>query len=158
MEPAGPARGRLLIALAAALVLGATVAAVLALGGNDDPERPESVAASAACIRAWNGDPAATSYGRHNFNFHRYTGALVTRLTAQAEEVAEGEGGTCAVIFPSEVLDSEPFAAGQVLRRDGWRPITSLDGIELARVGELQADAAQAPNTTLDTAGRLTAN
>jgi hypothetical protein len=72
--------------------------------------------------------------------------------------VEEGDGGVCAVIFPSKALDPEPFAAGQVLLRGAWLPITSLKGVELARVAELQADAAQAPNTTLDTAGELTAN
>jgi hypothetical protein len=157
MEPAESARGRLLIALGAAIVLAATIVAVLALGGGDE-ERSSSTAASATCIRTWNTDPAATSYGRHNFNFHSYTGALVTYLTEQAEEVGEGEGGICAVIFPSEVLDTEPFAAGQVLRKGKWLPITSLESIELTRVGELQAQAAQEANTILDTAGRLTAN
>jgi hypothetical protein len=109
VEPGEPAeRGRLLIALAAALVLAGTVAAVIALGGNDEPARATGAVAPPACIRAWNGDPAATSYGRHNFNFHRYTGALVTHLTENADEVGEGEGGVCAVIFPSKVLDPEP--------------------------------------------------
>jgi hypothetical protein len=80
----------------------------------------------------------------------------VTFLTPQGAVVEEGAGASCAVIFPSKVLDPEPFAAGEVLHTDGWQPISELPGIELARVGELQADAAQAPNTILDTTGRLT--
>jgi hypothetical protein len=147
----------LLIALVAAVVLGGTVVAVLALGGNDASSNHDAGAASDECIQAWNGDPAALSYGRHNFNFHRYTGALVTYLTPDAEEVGQGDGGVCAVIFPSRVLDPEPFAAGQVLQGGEWHPITDLKGIELARVAELQVDAAKGPNTTLDTRGKLTA-
>jgi hypothetical protein len=155
VDGAGSQRARLAIALGAALVLGAIVIAVVALGGGDDEE--SVVAAAPACIRAWNGDPAATAYGRHNFDFHRYTGALVTFLTPQGSVVGEGEGGRCAVIFPSKVLDPEPFAAGQVLHGESWQPISELAGIELTRVGELQADAAQGPNTILDTEGELTA-
>ena len=149
------ARARLAFALVAALVLGAIVVIVVVLGGGD--EGPETLtAASPACLRAWNGDPGATAYGRHNFNFHQYTGALVTFLTQDGAVVEEDEGGKCAVIFPSRVLDPEPFAAGEVLDRSRWVPISSLPGIQLAQVGELQVEAANAPNTVLDTAGRLT--
>jgi hypothetical protein len=149
------ARGRLLIALGAAVILAATVIAVVALG--DGEEAASGSVASPECIKDWNGDPAATSYGRHNFNFHDYTGALVTFLDEAAREVEEAEG-MCAVVFPSRVLDTEPFAAGQVIKGRRWVPITSLRGVELSRIGELQADAAQAPNTILDTTGKLTAN
>jgi len=154
-QEASEARGRLAIAGVAALILAATVVAVVALGGGDS-DRATATAASPECIRAWNGDLAATSYGRHNFNFHDYTGALVTFLDQRGNEVAEDDG-ICAVVFPSKVLDPEPFAAGQVLRDGRWVPISSLGGVELERIGELQADAAQAPNTILDTTGKLTA-
>jgi hypothetical protein len=156
VEASAPqARGRLLIAAVAAAVLAAIVIAVIALGGSGSS--PRTVAAAApACIRAWNSDPAATAYGRHNFNFHSYDGALVTFLSPQAEEIGEDEGGSCAVIFPSRVLDPEPIAAGQVLRGRRWIPLSSLPGIELARVAELQVDAAETPNTALDTTGELT--
>lgn len=143
-----------MIALGAALVLGGIVAAVVALGGGDgDP--PATVAAAPACVRSWNEDVAATAYGRHNFNFHEYDGALVTFLTDDGRQVEEGEGGKCAVIFPSRVLDTEPFAAGELLRGGRWLPLSELPGIELARVAELQAEAARAPNTSLDPTGRL---
>jgi hypothetical protein len=150
------ARGRVLIALGAAAALAAIIAAVLALGGGEDQAQTLTVAAP-ACIRAWNGDPGATAYGRHNFNFHQYTGALVTFLDERAAVVGEKEGGRCAVIFPSRVLDPEPFAAGQVLRGGTWEPISALDGVQLSRIAELQVDAARAPNTVLDTVGKLTA-
>jgi hypothetical protein len=148
-------RTRLAFAVIAALVLGAIVVAVVVLGGGEDGAEGVTAAAP-ACIRAWNGDPRATAYGRHNFNFHRYDGALVTFLTPEAEVVEAGEGGKCAVIFPSRVLDPEPIAAGQVLEHRLWTPISTLQGIQLARVAELQVDAARAPNTLLDTTGKLT--
>lgn len=147
------ARGRLVIAGAAAALLVAIVVAVLALGGADAEERT-AFAPSPACMRAWNEDQAATTYGRHNFNFHLYEGALVTFLDADAREVGEDEGD-CAVVFPSRVLDSEPVAAGQILDGRRWKPISSIEGIELARVAELQVAAAEAPNAALDGTGQL---
>jgi hypothetical protein len=147
-------RARLLIALGAALVLAAIVIGVAVLGGEDEAQT--AAAADPACISAWNENPAAAAYGRHNFNFHRYDGALVTFLSSDAEVVAKGEDGRCAVIFPSEVLDSEPIAAGQILAGSRWEPISNLPGIELTRVAELQVDAAQAPNATLGMTGELT--
>ena len=147
-------RGRLLIAGAALALLAVIVTVVLVLGGGDSEAQRAVEPPSAECVEAWNSDPAATAYGRHNFNFHRYEGALVTFLDAAAEEVEEGQGD-CAVVFPSEVLDTEPIAAGQVLTGREWTPISSLDGIELSRVGELQVLAAEAPNAALDGTGEL---
>jgi hypothetical protein len=80
---------------------------------------------------------------------------LVTYLSREGEEVGPGEGGLCAVIFPSESLDPEPVAAGQVHEKRLWYPISELEEIELTRVAELQAQAAQGPNTTLDREGVL---
>ena len=152
-DGAPSSRGRILIAAAAAVVLGAAIALIaLASGGG---EGREAVAAPQRCIEAWNRDQAARAYGRHNFSFHLYKGALVTFLTETGREVEEGQGGLCAVVFPARALDPEPFAAGQVLRRDTWVPIADLEGVELSRVAELQTLAAGSPNTTLDVQGAL---
>ena len=149
---AGSARGRLAIALGACALLAAIVVIVLALGGGG--EQRAAVPLEPECVSAWNADTEATAYGRHNFNFHRYEGALVTSLGAAAQEVGAGEGD-CAVVFPSQVLDSEPFAAGQVLQGRVWKPLSSLPDIELTRVAELQVSAAEAPNALLDASGQL---
>ena len=114
-EPSAIPRARILIAAGAAVVLAAIIAVVAVASGGDSDERA-TVAAPARCIEAWNADQAARAYGRHNFSFHLYEGALVTFLSKTGEEVGEGEGGLCAVIFPSQALDPEPFAAGQVLK------------------------------------------
>ena len=145
-------RARIAIAVGAAVALIAIVA-VVALASGGGSER-EAVAADEECIQAWNSDAAARAYGRHNFSFHLYKGALVTHLDAEANEVGADEG-FCAVVFPAEVLDAEPFAAGQVLRGKQWSPISQLDQVDLARVGELQVLAAGAPNTVLDVRGVL---
>jgi hypothetical protein len=149
-----PARARIALAVAAALVLGGLVVAIgLARGGDDDA--PVS-GPYPFCIRSWNSDPAATAYGRHNFNSHRYEGALVTFLDLAANELAGGEGGHCAVVFPSRALDAEPFAAGQVLIGSRWQPISLLEGVSTVRVAELQARAADAGvNSSLAASGRL---
>jgi hypothetical protein len=147
-------RARLAIALGAAVVLTAIVVVVaVASGGGSDDEPPPP--APPNCVEAWNADPAALAYGRHNFNFHLYTGALVTFLALDGEVVGTGEVGLCAVIFPSEALDPEPFAAGQVLQGRNWKPISELPEVELRRLAELQVQAAGAPNTTLDDRGEL---
>jgi hypothetical protein len=152
-EQASP-RARLAIALVAGVALAAIIVVVAIASGGDDDQAV--AAAPTRCVEAWNSDEAARGYGRHNFNFHLYTGALVTFLSSDGLEVGGESGGLCAVIFPSEALDPEPVAAGQVLRKRIWVPISELEGIELTRVAELQALAAEAPNTTLDTGGSLT--
>jgi len=156
MEASGApsARGRLAIASTAAAVLVAIVVAVVLLGGADSEGDRAVFPPSAQCMRDWNTDQAATTYGRHNFNFHLYEGALVTFLDADAEEVDEPDGD-CAVVFPSRVLDSEPVAAGQILDGRRWKPISTIEGIDLSRVGELQVAAAEAPNAALDATGQL---
>jgi hypothetical protein len=156
MEEADPAqaRARILIAAGAGVALVAIIAVVAVASGGKSGERA-AVAAPKHCVAAWNSDQAARSYGRHNFSFHLYTGALVTFLSETGEEVGEGDGGLCAVIFPSQALDPEPFAAGQVLKGKFWFPISGLEGIELSRLAELQVIAAGSPNTTLDVQGVL---
>lgn len=149
-----PARARIALALAAALVLGGLVVAIgLARGGGGDSA---ALGPDPFCVRSWNSDPAATAYGRHNFNSHRYEGALVTFLDLAANELAAGEGGHCAVVFPSRALDPEPFAAGQVLIGSRWQSISLLEGVSTVRVAELQARAAgSGVNASLAASGRL---
>lgn len=146
-------RARIAFAAAAAVALIAIVVVVAAASGGGDEREP--VVADPACVEAWNADAGARAYGRHNFSFHLYEGALVTYLDPDGDEVGSGEGGMCAVIFPSKVLDAEPFAAGQILRGKRWAPISSLEGVAATRVAELQALAAGAANTTLDVRGVL---
>jgi hypothetical protein len=146
------ARGRIVIAVGAAAVLSAIVAVVALAGGGDGEGRAE---APPECVRAWNSDPAAVAFGRHNYFSHGYEGALVTYLSEDADEVDSAELGSCAVIFPAQALDPEPIAAGEVLKAGSWTPISELEGIELTRVGELQALAAGAPNMRLADTGEL---
>jgi hypothetical protein len=128
------------------------VATVVAGGGEDEP--PASPA-DPRCLRAWNSDPAALAYGRHNFRSHDYDGALVTFLDLAAREVDRGPGGNCVVIFPSRALDPEPFAAGEIVVGAEWLPISSLHEVALPEVAELQATAAAGPNASLRPSGRL---
>jgi hypothetical protein len=150
------ARGRIAIAIGATLLLGGLTAIVLHLSAGGGTEDGATLAADQRCVRSWNTDPAARAYGRHNFNYHDYEGARVTFLSHEADEVAAGEGGLCAVIFASEALDPEPVAAGQVLKGRLWLPVVVLEGVETARVAELQAIAAGHPNARPDARGRLT--
>jgi hypothetical protein len=144
---------RLVFAAGAGVVLVAVVVAVALAGGGDEPE---PVALDPTCVEAWNDDEAALAYGRHNFNFHDYDAALVTHLDAAAEEVpSDHDAALCAVIFPSRVLDPEPFAAGEVFQDGAWVPISDLPAIEATRVAELQAAAVESANAAIDGQGRL---
>ena len=144
-------RARLALAGAMAVLLAAAVIVVGLAGGGSDSE----AAADGDCISAWNEDGVATSFGRHNANFHGYRDIRVTRLELAGGELTESESGSCAVIFGAVELDREPVAAGQLRQGDTWTPFTLLPGVEEARVAELQAAAAAAPNATIDTAGLL---
>jgi hypothetical protein len=153
VEPgAPPARGRIAIAVGGAVLLMAIVAIVVLAGGGGGEASAE---APPECVRAWNSDPAAVAFGRHNYSGHGYEGALVNYLSEEAEEVDGAELGSCAVIFPAEALDPEPIAAGEVLEGRSWTPISRLEGVELTRVAELQVLAAGAPNTRLADTGHL---
>ncbi len=146
-------KARIAIAVGAAVVLIAIVVAVAVTSGGQEHR---VVAADPACIKAWNSDEGALAYGRHNFSFHLYKGALVTHLNGEGDEVgAKAPGALCAVIFPAKVLDAEPFAAGQVWGEKRWTPISSLDRVELTRVAQLQVLAAGQPNASLDVEGAL---
>ena len=149
---AAPARGRIAIAIGGAVLFMAIVAIVVLAGGGGGEASAE---APPECVRAWNSDPAAVAFGRHNYSGHGYEGALVTYLSEEAEEVDGAELGSCAVIFPAEALDPEPIAAGEVLEGRSWTPISRLEGVELTRVAELQVLAAEAPNTRLADTGHL---
>jgi hypothetical protein len=156
VEDAPNPRARIAIAAGAGVLLVAIVVIVAVASGGDSGR--EAVAADPQCVKAWNDDASARAYGRHNFSFHLYKGALVTFLDEDGNEVgANTPGALCAVIFPSKVLDAEPFAAGQILDGKRWSPISSLEGVQATRVAELQVLAAGSPNTILDVQGVLTA-
>jgi hypothetical protein len=145
---------RLAIAIGAAGLLVVIVAAVLVLGsGSDDAT---AVEAPVECVRAWNDDPAATSFGAHNYGFgHEYRDVRVSRR--DPDGLTESDTGECAVVFGALALDQEPFAAGQLFRDGAWEPLSELEGVELVQVGELQAEAAASPNASLLPDGRLQA-
>ena len=149
-EPASP-RTRLVIAGAAAALLAATVAAVLVLGGGSGGEAlPEQ------CVESWNADSVATSYGAHNYTVgHDYRQILITRLDVAGGELVESDSGLCAVIFARTMLDSEPVAAGQVLRGTTWTPFSQLPGVEPARIEELQQQAEAESNGSLAADGTI---
>ena len=106
----------------------------------------EASAAPAECIEAWNGDRAAVSLGRHQYDDHGYNRVEIARL--DLDSLATGEG-QCAVIFPARLLDPEPIAAAMVLQGDRWVPVAGLRGVTLTELGELQAAALDAANGTL---------
>ena len=147
-------RGRLLIVAATVGVLGALIAAVLILSGDDEAA---FTAAPADCVSDWNADPAALFLGRHQFDFHRYQRLEVRFLTPDgaAGEAAEGEdGATCAVVFAAAALDPEPSSTVQILRPIGWAPLSGA-GTPTERLAELQQSAQESYNAILQPDGSI---
>lgn len=150
-DPSPSPRGRLLFVAVLSLVLGAVVAGVLLISGADEQSGP--VAPPGDCVTAWNDDPEALSFGRHNRTFHNYEQARVARISA--ESVSETGSGDCVVIFPSASLDPEPFAAGEFRTGGAWRPLS--DTIDLGRVDQIQSEAIGRANVSIGENGDLTA-
>lgn len=149
-EAAHPARarGRLIVAFSALLI---GVVAVVAISQGSGSMESADEPAPKACVQAWNVGEEELAYARHNRTFHDYEQARVVR----DETLGDEPGGSCIVVFPSDVLDPEPEYAGQVLRGDDWRPL--IEELESARVDELQGQALASPNVVLAEDGRLLA-
>ena len=77
-------RARLVIALGAALVLTAIIVVVAVAAGGDSDDQAVDRPAAVAVSRPGTPTPRRSPYGRHNFDFHHYTGALVTFLAEGA--------------------------------------------------------------------------
>ena len=154
MNGEGPTgRGRLSLAsgLAGALAIG--VAAVVALAGSG--EGHEFSRAPSRCISAWNEDPAALSFGRHQSGTHRYREVQVMTLSADgSHQVPPGSpGAACTVVFAASALDPEPISAAQVLKRATWLPLSRLAGLD--RLAAMQARAQAGYNARLTPEGTL---
>lgn len=144
---------RLAIAVGGAVALAAIVAVVALSGGSSGDEA--AAAPPERCMEGWNADPEARAFGQHNYGSHGYERVQVTRLTEQADELPAGEEGVCAVVFGALQLDTEPFAAGQLLIEGVWRPIALQPEVDLNRVAELQTIAEGQPNASLTGEGVL---
>ncbi len=152
--PTTGGRGRLLIVGATAVLLGALIALVLALSGD---EERGFTAAPASCVSDWNGDAAALALGRHQFAVHRYQQLEVLYLTPDglAVEAPEGESGTtCAVVFAAAAADAEASSTVQILRPIGWAPLSGA-GTPVERLAELQTEAQESYNALLSPDGSV---
>ena len=148
--------GRILIAAGLAVALAAGVVLIVIGSGGGD-EEASTAAAPAECLRDWKKDVVAREAGRHNRAFHRYEEAQVGYVDPAAGTgaaiSAEAGAGSCAVVFPSGELDSEPQYAGFVLAGGRWQPLT--DSLPETEVGALQGAAIGAANATLTVDGEL---
>ena len=135
------------------LVVVGLVAFVLTRGAEPTAAR----AADPACLGAWNDDPEALEFGRHQLGFHGYTQVQVLRVSEQGAPVDSGAGGLCAVAFAGVMLDSEPGAAARVQEGGMWQALESLPAVTPTQLLQMQTDAQKAPNAQLEEDGRLMA-
>ncbi len=93
-------------------------------------------------------------FGQHQATAHRYSAIQVLRLGDDGGPVEGGEDGNCAVVFAATTLDPEPGAAAQILLKK-WEPLSGVPGVKSERLGQLQSEALQAANATLNSDGTL---
>jgi hypothetical protein len=93
--------------VAAAVLLGGVVAVIVLASGSSD----ESAAAAAPphCLEAWNSDPQAIAFGRHNSIGHGYSEVQVGYMPREgsASLSADSDGDQCAVVFAANQLDPD---------------------------------------------------
>jgi hypothetical protein len=141
------------VALATALLLGGLIVVILLASSSSSEQAP----APEACLKAWNSNRAALAYGRHNSLAHGYTEVQVGYMPKQgARSLASNpDEGKCAVVFAASQLDPEAFAAGEILTREGWIPLSGL--LEPANLAALQSAALGGANASLTADGKLAA-
>jgi hypothetical protein len=143
-------RGR--VALAATLLLGGLVAAVVVASSSGPSGASE---APRDCVRAWNADPGAIDVGVHNSVSHGYRDVQVGYMPEDGAASLSGDpqAGECAVVFAARRLDPEPEAAGQIQRGDRWAPLSGL--LAPADLARLQIAAVAEANATVTGDGAL---
>ena len=106
-------------AVLAAAVLLAGLTAIIVTGSGSSSEDGAAAPAPPRCLEAWNSDPEAVAFGRHNSISHGYSDVQVGHMPKEgsASLSSDPDAGECAVVFAAEQLDPEPVAAGQIHAR-----------------------------------------
>jgi hypothetical protein len=145
-------RARLGVAVAAAVLLAGLIAVIL-LASSSGPSEGGAAPAPDECLKAWNSDPQAIGFGRHNSLSHGYSDVEVGYMPKEgsANLSTEPDVGECAVVFAANQLDPEPVAAGQIHVERRWVPLS--DSHEPADLAELQSAAVGEANATVTRKG-----
>ena len=138
--------------LAAGVLMAGLIALVVSGSGSDESGGPPP---PPRCLQAWNSDPQAIAFGRHNSISHGYGDVQVGRMPQEGGTSLSSQpgAGECAVVFAAEQLDPEPEAAGEIRLEGEWVPLSGL--LEPAALGELQSDAVGAANAVVTPEGSL---
>jgi hypothetical protein len=146
------ARGR--VALAAALLLGGLVAAIVIVSSVGSSGEG---AGDKDCLEAWNSDVEALNFGVHNSISHGYRDVQVGYMPEDgATSLSEDpEAGQCAVVFAADRLDPEPFAAGQIYTGGRWVSLNGPGLLGPADLAQLQSAAVAEANATVTRYGKL---
>jgi hypothetical protein len=146
-----PSRARLVFAsvLAGGLVVAVAVVLLSSVGGSEHEFSP----APTGCLDGWNGDEAALTLGRHQYDAHGYNRVQVLTVSEDGAGPASGRGAICAVVFASGTLDAEPSAAAFVQLPRGWTPLSRLQPTE--RLASYQSEALSGYNAEIGEDGRI---
>jgi hypothetical protein len=137
--------------LAAGLVVAVAAVVISSLDGDEHEFDP----APTACLDGWNGDEAALTLGRHQYDAHGYNRVQVLTVSADGARPTSGPSTVCAVVFASNTLDAEPSAAAFVQLSSRWSPLSRLQPTE--RLAAYQSEALTGYNAEILVDGRIEA-
>ena len=140
-------------AVLAAAVLLAGLTAIILIGLGSSSEDGAAEPASPRCLEAWNSDPEAVAFGRHNAISHGYSDVQVGHMPEEGSTSISSDPGVgrCAVVFAADQLDPEPIAAGQIHLQGEWVPLNGL--LEPSALAELQSAAVGGANASVTPEG-----
>ena len=137
--------------------LAAVALAAAALAGCG-AQAESVVAAPSECLKSWNAESTAQTFGRHVYDLHESHRAQVAVLEAIDPNPHVAAGGACAVIFAVPESDVEYGYVGLVETDLGWASMQELARDDPAAVDQLQADASESANATVFPDGKLASN
>lgn len=141
---------------ATAIALVGVLLALSGCGGEDSGSASASTpAVPDDCLRSWNTESAALTYGRHVYTTHRAAQAQVLLVEPSPESFNIKADQACAVIFAVDRSDYEYGDVGMVITTFGWASMRELARGDAGRLSELQDAAYAAPNVQLFPDGTL---
>ena len=141
---------------AAAIVLAAALAVLCGCGdGGSGSAAAEAPAVPEDCLRSWNTESAALTYGQHVYTTHRAARAQVLLVEPSSGSINIKGDRACAVVFAVEPGDYEYGDVGMVVTSFGWASMRELARGDAGRLTELQDAASAAPNVQLFPDGTL---
>ena len=143
---------------ATAIALAAGLLGLTGCGGDGSGSASASApAVPEDCLRSWNTESSALTYGQHVYTTHRAAQAQVLMVEPSQGSINIKAEAACAVVFAVDRSDYEYGDVGMVVTTFGWASMRELARGDAGRLAELQDAAYAAPNVQLFPDGTLQA-